>query len=148
MRSLPVAPEAYFGAKLVHAEFFSVFGAAVGVGAGIVVFGTGILDAMVAVILSLGFSTALNMIGLWLDTAWPRLSWDNPITALKQNPNAVIVILGAMGLLGGMGALTLAFKLPRYGYGLLYGAVVAVPIVLWTALFPKFAARRYRELGE
>jgi ABC-2 type transport system permease protein len=148
MRSLPVSPEAYFGAKLIHAEFFSVFGAAVGVGAGAILFGTGALDAAIAAILALGFSTALNMIGLWLDTAWPRLSWDNPIAALKQNPNAIVVILGAIGLLGGMGALTAALKLPRYGYALLYGAVVAVPIALWTALFPKFAARRYRELGE
>ena len=148
IRSLPVAPEAYFGAKLIHAEFFSVFGTVVGIGAGIILFGTRALDAAVAVILSLGFSTAMNMIGLWLDTAWPRLSWDNPIAALKQNPNAVIAILGTMGLLGGMGALTALLKLPRYGYALLYGAVIALPICMWTALYPKFAARRYRELGD
>ena len=148
MRALPVAPGAYFGAKLIHAEFFSIFGTAVAIGTSMILFGTRGLDALAAIILSLGFSTAFNMIGLWLDTAWPRLSWDNPIAALKQNPNAVIVILGDMGLLGGMGALAFALKLPRYGYALLFGSVFILVIALWTLLFPHFMARRYTRLGD
>ena len=146
IRALPVTPAAYFGAKLLQAEFYTVFGAAVGVGAGIAVLGTSPADALCGSLLAMAFSTTLNMIGLWLDTAWPRLSWDNPIAALKQNPNAVIVILGAMGLLGGMGALTFTLRLPRYGYGLLYGAVFAVAIAVWTALYPGYAARRYEKM--
>ena len=133
---------------LIHAEFFSIFGTAVAIGTSMILFGTRGLDALAAIILSLGFSTAFNMIGLWLDTAWPRLSWDNPIAALKQNPNAVIVILGDMGLLGGMGALAFALKLPRYGYALLFGSVFILVIALWTLLFPHFMARRYTRLGD
>ncbi|MCX7027248.1 MAG: hypothetical protein NT061_07175 [Spirochaetes bacterium] len=148
IRSLPVSPMEFFGAKLIHAEFYSLFGTAVGVGVGALVLGISPLDAAIASLLSLGFSTALNMIGLWLDTAWPRLSWDNPIAALKQNPNAIIVILGTMGLLGGMVGLTLALELPRYGYALLYGAIIALPIGLWIALYPEFAKRKYARLGD
>ena len=146
MKALPVTPFRYFLAKFIHAELFSVFGALVGCGAGGILLRIGWFDLFVAFILSLLFATAFNMGGLWLETASPRLRWDNPIAAMKQNPNAVIAILGAMGLLGGLAALTLSVSLPRYAYAAAFGILFAVPIALWLALYPRYASRRYGEL--
>lgn len=148
MLSLPISPMAYFGAKLLHAELYALFGTLVGVGAGALVLGSGPLDLVVAAVLALLFSAALNMGGLWMDSAWPRLSWDNPIAALKQNPNAVVVILVAMASLGGLGALSAALRLGRYAYALIYGGFLLLPILAWILFFPAWAERRYRRIGE
>ncbi len=99
IRSLPIAPAKYFAAKLLHAEVFAVIGSLIGCGAGITLFHTAALDAAIALLLANIISAAMNMGGLWLDTAFPRIRWDNPIAAMKQNPNAVIAILSTMGLI-------------------------------------------------
>ncbi len=146
MKALPVTPFRYFLAKFIHAELFSLFGAIVGCGAGGILLGIGWVDLFIAFILSLLFATAFNMGGLWLETASPRLRWDNPIAAMKQNPNAVIAILGAMGFLGGMAALTVSVALPRYAYAAAFGILFAIPIALWVVLYPRYASRRYGEM--
>jgi len=146
MKALPVTPFRYFLAKLIHAELFSVFGGLVGCGAGALLLGIGWVDLIVAFVLSLLFATAFNMGSLWLETAYPRLRWDNPIAAMKQNPNAVIAILGAMGLLGGMAFLAFQVSLPRYAYAAAFAILFAIPIILWVMFYPRYAARRYGEM--
>ena len=112
-------------------------------GAGIALFHTAALDAVIALLLANIISTALNMGGLWLDTAFPRIRWDNPIAAMKQNPNAIIAILSTMGLVGGLVAISLFLKLPRYSYAMVFGGVFMLPILAWFRFYPHFAARRY-----
>jgi ABC-2 type transport system permease protein len=146
MKALPVAPLRYFLAKLIHAELFSVFGGLVGCVAGGILLGIGGLDLLLGFGLALLFATVFNMGGLWLETAFPRLRWDNPIAAMKQNPNAVIAILGAMGLLGGMAFLAFQISLPRYAYAAAFAVLFAVPMVLWVMFYPRYAARRYGEM--
>jgi ABC-2 type transport system permease protein len=143
IKALPVSAFEYFAAKLLHAEIFSVFGAVVGCAASWLVLGTGAADLALGFILALLFSTAFNMGGLWLDTANPRLRWDNPVAAMKQNPNAVIVILAAMGILAALGFLTFNVSLPRNVYALVYGLVFSGCILLWVLRYPKFAEKRY-----
>jgi ABC-2 type transport system permease protein len=146
IKSLPIAPAKYFTAKLIHAEVFAVIGSLIGCGAGIALFQTTALDAVIALLLANIIAAALNMGGLWLDTAFPRIRWDNPIAAMKQNPNAVIAILSTMGLVGGLVAISLFLNLPRYAYAMLFGGVFMVPILAWFRFYPRFAARRYATL--
>jgi len=143
MRALPVPPFSYFLAKLIHAEIFSVLGVAVGSAIGVLGLGAGLADTLIGALLALLFATAFNMGGLWLDTAMPRLSWDNPIAAMKQNPNAIIAILSAMGLIGGMAFLSFRIALPKYAYALVFGTVFSGCIALWVVLYPGFAKRKY-----
>lgn len=143
IKALPVSPFEYFVAKLLHAEIFSGLGALVGCVASRIVLRTGLLDLTLGLVLALLFSTAFNMGGLWLDTAYPRLRWDNPVAAMKQNPNAVIVILGAMGLLAALGVFTFNINLPRNVYALIYALIFAGLIAAWLLGYPKFAERRY-----
>ncbi|HEY9053188.1 MAG TPA: hypothetical protein VIO60_00070 [Rectinemataceae bacterium] len=146
IRALPISPLSYFKAKFLHAELFAVFGSLTGSVIGSLVLGSRILDVFLALGLSNAFCFAFNLGGLWLDTAWPRLSWDNPMAALKQNPNAVIGILGAMAALGGLAALSAAISLPREGYATLYGFILVGICVLEAVLYPRFALRRWRML--
>ena len=146
IKSLPISPIGYFMAKFLHAEVYSIFGVIVGCGAGLLFLHTAAGDLLLAALLALLFCTAFNMSALWLDTAFPKLRWDNPIAAMKQNPNAVIAILGAMGLIGGMSALSLFLSLPRYAYAIIYGGVFVIPILAWVRFYPKFAAEKYRKL--
>jgi ABC-2 type transport system permease protein len=143
IRSLPINPMAYFYAKLIHAQIFSAFGAVVGSALGILLFGTSLVDTLIAGLLALLFSTALNMGGIWIDTASPRLSWDNPIAAMKQNPNSVIVILAAMACIGGLGFLSMRLAVPKYAFAFAYGGLFLLPILAWFRAFPKFAHRRF-----
>ena len=146
IKSMPIAPINYFIAKLLHAEIFSIFGVVVGCGAGALFLGTAPLNVLIAALLALLFSTAFNMGGLWLETAFPRLSWDNPLAAMKQNPNAIIGILGAMGLIGGMAGISLSIAMPYYAYALFFGVVFMIPILLWAKFYPNYAAKRYLKM--
>lgn len=146
IKSMPIKPTWYFAAKLLHAELFAVLGAFIGCGAGILLFGIGALDSLIALLLALLFSTALNMAGLWLDVTWPRLRWDNPLAAMKQNPNSTIAILATMGLIGGLSGLSAAIALPRYAYAMIFGVVFTIPILVWAKFFPKYAAKRYKDM--
>lgn len=86
--------------------------------------------------MALGAALALNMAGLAIDTFWPRLSWENPMSALKRNPNTVITILGSMGFLVGLGILAVTLLSANYTFAIVYGTVfVAVCVVLGLVLF-------------
>jgi ABC-2 type transport system permease protein len=146
IRSLPVTPTAYFAAKLVHALFFAAVGALFGSGIGAIILHLGAGDFFLSLALGLTAASALNLWGLWLDTKWPRLHWENPMAALKRNPNATTMILGTMALLGALGYLSVVMVLPRYGYALVYGGVFFAAFVAGFATYFRFARKRYLEL--
>jgi len=142
MKALPVTPFQYFSAKLIHAEIFVVLGSIIGSAVGSLFLGSSLGDALLGFGLSMVFATALTMASLWLDTAFPRLRWDNPVAAMKQNPNAVVAILGAMALMGGMGALSIIVSLPRYLYAGIIIAVSGIVMLVWCLRYPRHAAKK------
>jgi ABC-2 type transport system permease protein len=142
MKALPVTPFQYFTAKLIHAEIFVLLGSIIGCIAGAAFLGSSAGDAILGFGLSMIFATALTMLSLWLDTAFPRLRWDNPVAAMKQNPNAVVAILGAMALMGGIGALSILVSLPRYAYAGIIVAVSGIVILVWCLRYPRDAKKR------
>jgi ABC-2 type transport system permease protein len=146
IRALPIRPLEYFGAKLLHAEIFTLWGMLIGCGAGWLLFKTSAFDLVLAAILSLLVSTAFNMGGLWLDTAFPRLKWDNPIAAMKQNLNAVIMILSVMGIIVALGAISFFTSLPRNVYALVYGAIFFGFILVWIKVYPPYAQKRLAKM--
>lgn len=146
IKSLPIPMRRYALAKFLHGLFFAGFGALVGgLGLGLVL-GLGALEALGALFIALSVGSLVNIAGLWLDTLNPRIAWDSPTAALKQNPNAVIVILGAMGLIGGLGALAATLRLSTLGFTLLYGLVPALLAALALWLYPAYAERRLARL--
>jgi ABC-2 type transport system permease protein len=146
IKSLPISARQYFGAKILHAEIFSVASCLVGVAMMRVFLPVAATDILIGLGLALVASFALNMGGLWLDVAFPRLKWNNPIAALKQNPNVVIWLFAGVALLFGLGYLCTVVALPRYGYALgLATLFVLADLALWIA-FDRWSATRYRYL--
>ncbi|MFH2115418.1 MAG: hypothetical protein ABIJ86_13015 [Spirochaetota bacterium] len=148
IKSLPISAGQYMLAKLAHGLVFAVFGALVGTGLLSYAVGLSAPDTALALGVALSLSFLLNLTGLWLDTANPRLNWDNPIAAMKQNPNALIAILGCMGILGGIGYLAISHGLGTLAFGLLFGLVPAVLFTVLLALYPCFAEKRLADKGQ
>jgi ABC-2 type transport system permease protein len=143
VKALPVSPTAYFLAKLAHAEAFGVFGAVVGAGLVGYALKLSLPDALLGGLVGLVFSTLVNLGGLYLDMAMPKLRWENPISALKQNMNSVITILGAMALIGGLGWLSTKLSLDALGMAALYGGGSLVLVAALLAAFPAWSKRRF-----
>ncbi len=142
IKSLPVKAGTYMLAKFAHALIFGVFGSVVGVGLIGKVLGLDVVGIAAGLAVSLSLSTLLNMGGLWLDTANPRLDWDNPIAAMKQNPNAVIAIFGTMGLAAGVGYLAFVTGMQPGSFAWWFGAVPALVSGGLLALYPRYAEKR------
>jgi len=146
LKSLPVPAHHWLLAKLVHGLIFAVFGVAMAA----LIFGfffrLAPLDLAAGSLVGLALSFLCNLLGLLLDTVNPRLSWDNPIAAMKQNPNAVIIMLGVMGLMGGIAYLSFRFRLTTGQFVLLCGGLPAALFVVLLLALPGWAARRFTAL--
>jgi ABC-2 type transport system permease protein len=139
LRALPVGWRDLMLAKFFHALAFAAFGALVCSVGPAILLGLSVMDTLAAFALALAFSAFACVAGLWLDTAHPRLSWDNPIAALKQNPNATIFILAVMATLGGLGAVCAVWPLGKVGlYCLFLFGFTGLTVAL-AALYPRFA---------
>ncbi len=146
VKALPVSPAAYFLAKLAHAEVFGVFGAVVGAGIVGYALKLGAGAALLGGLVGLSFSTLVNLAGLYLDMAMPKLRWENPISALKQNINSVVVLLGAMALIGGLGYLSTQLALGTLAMAALYGGGSLALVAALLAAFPAWSRRRFAAL--
>ncbi len=143
LKALPVKPEEYFLAKLAHALVFALLGALF---AGVpLAFAIKLPfpKAALGVATGLSLSTFVNVAGLYLDMAAPRLRWENPLAALKQNPNSVVVVLGSMALLGGLGFLSTRLPLDAAGMAALFGGVPALLSAAALAFLPVFSRKRF-----
>ncbi len=146
IKSLPVKAATYMLAKFAHAAIFGVFGSVVGVGLIAGVLGLDAAGCAAGLLVSLSLSTLLNLGGLWLDTANPRLDWDNPIAAMKQNPNAVISILGTMGVAAGAGYLAFVTGMRPGAFALWFGVLPAFVTGVLLALYPRYAEKRLAQM--
>jgi ABC-2 type transport system permease protein len=146
IKSLPLPMGEFALAKFLHGFSFSAFGAAVGVTFIGAFAGLPAPGWAGALFMALAVSAFIDVLGLWLDTANPRLSWDNPTAAMKQNLNAVIVILGTMALLGGLGVLAAYLRLGVWENLLAFGLLPALLAAGGLALYPRYAIRRIASL--
>jgi ABC-2 type transport system permease protein len=136
LKSLPLHPRDILAAKLAHALIFGSMGVALGTLGAALMLSIKALDVIIALFLAIFGALAFSMAGLALDTFWPRLSWENPMSALKRNPNAVIAILGSMGIIAGLGALAASLPSAKYTFAILYGTgFVAANIAIGLLLF-------------
>jgi ABC-2 type transport system permease protein len=146
LKALPLPYRGFALAKFLHGFAFALFGALVGgAGAGLLL-GLPLLESAGSFLLALAFSSFTCIAGLWLDTANPRLSWDNPTAALKQNPNSSILIVGAMALLGALGALSAFLAWGKLAFFALYFSLFAGLTIAALAAYPRYAERRIGEI--
>jgi ABC-2 type transport system permease protein len=142
LKALPLSYRGFMLAKFLHGLAFGAIGAAIG-GIGLcAIMGLSVLDAASAFLIGLAFSAFASIAGLWLDTANPRTDWDTPMAALKQNPNAMIVILGVMGAIGGLGAASAFLGWGKLAFFAAYFGFFSAATAALLAAYPKYAQRR------
>lgn len=146
MKTLPIPFKLYLMAKLLHGILFGLAGSLMAVFLGFFLFQLEISLMVQVLFSSMVLSALFNVIGLWLDTLNPRLNWENPVAAMKQNINAVVMILLEMLILVAIGAT--AFLWVRTWLHLAL-ALVVVPLFfvgVLLALYIPFGERRLRSL--
>ncbi|UTC65620.1 hypothetical protein E4O00_05910 [Treponema sp. OMZ 788] len=113
IKSLPVDIAVYMYAKLAHAMIFAVFAIVIGVGFASFVFKFGIFHIVLSSMVALCFSALVNLVSLFLDTAHPKLHWDNPVAAMKQNTNILFIMFFNMIILA-ISAVAVFFTMNSY----------------------------------
>ena len=99
IKSLPVDIAVYMYAKLAHAMIFALFAIVIGVGFAGFIFKFGLIHIVLSSLVALCFSALVNLVSLFLDTAHPKLHWDNPVAAMKQNTNVLFIMFFNMIIL-------------------------------------------------
>ena len=134
------------GAKLIHGSIFGILGTLMSLLIGFFLLKLNIMQAGLAFLIGIVLSELLNILGLYIDTVNPQLRWENPVAALKQNINAVIVILSEMALVGFLGYIGFT-KIGSVAELALYlGLVPAVLCAVLLAAYFPFARKKIRSL--
>ncbi|WP_304223610.1 hypothetical protein [Gracilinema caldarium] len=140
MKTLPVSPRLYLMAKLLHGLVFGLAGSLMAVFLGIFLFRFNVLRVLLVLAASSTLSALFNLAGLYIDTLNPQLAWENPVAAMKQNVNAVVMILLEMLILAGTGVAAFAWAKT---WLLLVLILVVLPLLLFAVLLAL-----YLPLGE
>ncbi len=146
MKSLPISSRAFLMAKLIHGCIFGFLGTAISVLLGVVLLEMSVGQLLLAAVISFSFAVVLNIAGLVVDTINPRLKWETPVAAMKQNINAVVVILAEMVILGVIGYFSIT-KIKTMTELLVFMALI--PIFLSAVIlivFLPFGEKRLKKL--
>lgn len=151
LKAMPIKNSTIVLAKFLHAFMYVIVGditiiifaviifAALGISAEIIVL---IPCFLRMILLSAVISVALIVGEMFLDTANPKLNWENPIAAVKQNVNSIISVFITLSVII-IFALLAFLILPQndIGYAILVGVfiVIAVPLSLG---YLKYAEKR------
>lgn len=144
IKSLPISVAQYLQAKLAHAMLIAVIGVLAGTGGTALVFSLPFLDTAAALGIGLSLAFFCNLLALTLDILHPKLNWETPAAAIKQNINAMVIFFTDMLLLSITAAAALFLSLPRYLYVLYFAGV---PLLLSGAVIYFFLPHAERKIS-
>lgn len=134
LKSLPIKKEQLILAKFIHGAIFGAI-------AGIIVcslmayFKIPIISIIIAFLIGNLLLFDFYIIGIIIDLKWPKLNWDSPQKAMKQNINPVISILLSMGVAGASFAIISKIKTSVYSVEAFYiGISIIILIILYNYL--------------
>jgi ABC-2 type transport system permease protein len=84
-----------------------------------------------------------------IDLARPLLDWTNPQKAIKQNLNVLLAILADIGILSGLGYVSVVLLKRGIGEGMLFAILFGVLVLLSSAscaFLLQFAKKRYIQI--
>lgn len=146
LKGMPIDPKKYLLVKLIHGLIFGVISAVMSGVIGIVMFKAGISSAILALVMAILIMTPVLITGILLELTWPKLLWDNPRKAMKQNMNGVIITIGGMCIVPLIGYLIFKFiTKPLYAYGLLIIIPLSISIIMFDFLM-KYGSKRFYEI--
>lgn len=108
LKALPIPVKTLLTAKIGHAMIYAVFALLlIGIPSLILLqfeelhFSSAniILIMSSTVLLSMSLCFLMHLLDIWIDTARPKLNWETPTSAFKQNLNSVISVFLSMGLI-------------------------------------------------
>lgn len=146
IKSMPIEPKQYIDAKLLHGIIFGILSSIVSCIFGVVLFNLPVINCIIAILISNLVMLPIFISGIMLELKLPKLLWDNPQKAIKQNTNAVIIIFGQMFLLFLLGVAVFKFlKTPAVTYSSLIILPALISIYLHKLLL-NYAEKRFYEI--
>ena len=118
-KMIPVAPKHQVAAKLLHGMSISAIGIAVTLALVAIVLQLPLLRLLIVLILGLLGNLLLNILNLIIDVIRPKLEWNNPQEAVKQNLNgffSILLTMVSLGCLAGLSVFLLIWDFPNGGY--------------------------------
>jgi ABC-2 type transport system permease protein len=146
IKSMPVSPKQFITAKIVHGTIFSVIASLLMAFIGYWILKMPLLNASLSFVVSIIVALPLLLTGVFVDLTWPKLDWDNPTKAMKQNVNVVIIMFGQMFVLLIEGLIIInLIKVPFYSYVTLIVFSLVISGILFKFLL-KYSVRRFYEI--
>ena len=146
IKSLPLPLKRYMQAKLAHAMLFSGIGSLIGTGGLSFVFSLGLFNAVLAFVIAISLALLCNLIALMLDTARPKLRWDTPAAAVKQNFNRIIMFFTDSILLIAAAVTAALTSMPQWLYMFCFAGVPLAVSGVAARFFWPYAERRINDL--
>jgi ABC-2 type transport system permease protein len=145
IKSMPIYPKEFIEAKLLHGYVFDVI-ASVMISVIYLFFDFSILNALIILIISIIASSPFIILGLLIELKYPKLNWDNPQKAVKQNMNAVIIMFGNMGFIAALCLISFKFiKSPLAAYSFILSVSLILSLIFINWLF-RYAEKRFYEI--
>lgn len=146
IKSFPINPKLYITAKIIHGLIFGFLAAAIILTMDLAFFEIDIISLLIILMTSIIILTMIFIIEVLAELKWPKLNWDNPQKAIKQNINGVVGILGTMGFVALIGAVIIRLNIKSNG---LYIALIVIPLIISSILYRKllsYADKRFYEI--
>jgi ABC-2 type transport system permease protein len=146
IKALPIETKEYLNAKLAHGLLFGIIASLMCSVLGWYIFKMEFANILLAFMIGMLVMLPILISGIILELSWPKLIWDNPQKAMKQNLNGMIIVLGIMFVLPLLGFLIFKFvSNPLLGYVILTLFPVALSIVLYKALLD-YGEKRFLDI--
>ena len=142
---MPIYPKEFIKAKLLHGYIFDII-ASVIVSVIYLFLNFSISNALIILIVSVIASSPFIILGLLIELKYPKLNWDNPQKAVKQNMNTVIIMFGDMGFIAALCFIALTYiesSLAAYSFIISVSLILSLIFINW--LF-KYAEKRFYEI--
>jgi ABC-2 type transport system permease protein len=148
-KTIPLSPSRQVMGKLLHAIAISMIGIIVTSIPLYMVFRPTPLRFLVILLISLPGILLINLLNLMVDVLRPKLEWNNPQEAVKQNMNGLLGILLSVAtiiFLGGLSFLLFVFGVPEIPvYLILFIVTVLLNILAYKGLVA-LAEYRYSQI--
>lgn len=157
LKALPINEKTIISAKFFHALTYSLVSNVIMIICiillsflfGLKSFSAEVFELCVLqTLLSVTLSTLLIFIDMFLDTANPKLQWDNPTAAFKQNVNSGVSVLLNMVLIG-LYVFLVIYLVPKNLIGYFIILLVSVAITMPVGYFYiKYAVKKFPKMME
>ncbi|HOE09290.1 MAG TPA: hypothetical protein PLV89_10515 [Treponemataceae bacterium] len=151
LKALPIPVKTLLTAKIGHAMIYAVFALLlIGIPSLILLHfeelhissANIILIMSCTVLLSMSLCFLMHLLDIWIDTARPKLNWETPTSAFKQNLNSVISVFLSMGLIILLAVLAIfVLKKTMITLILLSCVILIGDIILWR-VYVRWAEKR------